>query len=96
MREVTFKATPGGGISIQSPRWRTGGHGDLVSALVLSVWDAKRQAIPEVPERFPAEGSPEFYRLQVEQRRKRKEQRFEREREERFALYGDDADWWLD
>lgn len=39
LREVISRPTPGGGLSISSPRWRTGGHGDLVSALVLALHD---------------------------------------------------------
>lgn len=49
LREVTARPTAGGGISIVSPRWRTGGHGDLVSAMVLAVWDAARGLPVEVP-----------------------------------------------
>jgi phage terminase large subunit-like protein len=51
LREVTARPTAGGGISIVSPRWRTGGHGDLVAALVLAVWDAGR-GIVEAPKFF--------------------------------------------
>lgn len=40
--EVTATPTSGGGISIQSPRWKTGGHGDIVSAAVLAIWRAHR------------------------------------------------------
>lgn len=38
--EVRSRATSGGAVSITSPRWQTGGHGDLVSALVLAIWQA--------------------------------------------------------
>jgi hypothetical protein len=38
LREVVSRPTPGGGLSISSPRWRNGGgHGDLVSALVIAL-----------------------------------------------------------
>lgn len=50
LHELVSKPTPGGGISITSPRWRTGGHGDLVSALVLAVWDAARKGAPDRPQ----------------------------------------------
>jgi hypothetical protein len=53
LREVTARPTAGGGISIVSPRWRTGGHGDLVSALVLAAWDASRGLV-EAPPVFAA------------------------------------------
>lgn len=39
LREVISKPTPGGGMSISSPR-KNGGHGDLVSALVAAVHQA--------------------------------------------------------
>jgi hypothetical protein len=38
--EVRSRRTAGGAISLSSPRWRSGGHGDLVSALVLAIWQA--------------------------------------------------------
>ena len=41
LREVIARPTPGGGLSISSPRWRTGGHGDLASALVLALHSAR-------------------------------------------------------
>ena len=40
LKAVVAKPLPGGGMSIQSPRLAKGGHGDLVSALVLAVWKA--------------------------------------------------------
>jgi hypothetical protein len=40
LREVTSRALAGGGVSIESPLWRTGEHGDLVSALTLAIWRA--------------------------------------------------------
>lgn len=39
LRSVVSKPTPGGNISVSSPR-KGGQHGDLVSALVLAVWAA--------------------------------------------------------
>nr|HMR07997.1 hypothetical protein [Polyangiaceae bacterium] len=43
LREVVTRPTPGGGFSITSPR-RRGAHGDLVSALVHSLWRAEAAA----------------------------------------------------
>ncbi|HEY1958610.1 MAG TPA: hypothetical protein VGH28_23490 [Polyangiaceae bacterium] len=37
LKAVTSKPTSGGGLSISSPRRASGGHGDLVSALVLAM-----------------------------------------------------------
>ena len=42
LREVTSRALSGGGISLDSPTWRTGEHGDLASAFFLAVWRAYR------------------------------------------------------
>jgi hypothetical protein len=44
LRAVVAKPRPGGGITISSPRTADGAHGDLVSALVLAVWQAARHA----------------------------------------------------
>lgn len=38
IREVEYRPTSGGGISLSSPRKRSGGHGDLVSAMVLALY----------------------------------------------------------
>ena len=38
LKEIIAKPTAGGGMSIQSPRWKSGGHGDIVSALVLALY----------------------------------------------------------
>lgn len=47
LKDVMVRATPGGGVQILSPR-RAGGHGDIVSAWVLAVWQADRlTAAPE-------------------------------------------------
>jgi hypothetical protein len=49
MREVHGKPTSGGGMSIVHPRWATGGHGDLVAALVLALWQVSGEQVPEPP-----------------------------------------------
>lgn len=50
--DVVSKPTPGGGLTITSPRRATGGHGDLVSALVLACWRAK-EALGDDPDDAP-------------------------------------------
>jgi len=45
LRAVVARPTPGGGLSITSPRTQAG-HGDLVSALVLAVWQAEHVPPP--------------------------------------------------
>lgn len=42
LRDVVAKPAPGGGLSISSPQKASGEHGDLVSALVAAIWQAKR------------------------------------------------------
>lgn len=57
MREVHGKPTAGGGMSIVHPRWAKGGHGDLVAALVLAVWQVAGETVPKPK---PAEGTAEW------------------------------------
>jgi hypothetical protein len=44
LRQVVSKPLPGGGLSISSPQWRTGEHGDVASAFVLAIWHAAKHA----------------------------------------------------
>jgi hypothetical protein len=44
LREIVSQPTAGGALSISSPRYKSGGHGDLVSALVLAIWQLARGA----------------------------------------------------
>jgi hypothetical protein len=55
LREVVSRPTVGGAVTISSPRWRGGGHGDLVSALVLALHDASRRLVPEKPNALSSE-----------------------------------------
>lgn len=56
MREVHGRPTAGGGLSIVHPQWAKGGHGDLVAALVLALWQLP---VDEVAKPKPAAGSAE-------------------------------------
>jgi hypothetical protein len=56
MREVQGRPTAGGGMSIMHPRWAKGGHGDLVAALVLALWQLYGD---EVKAPAPKPGTPE-------------------------------------
>jgi hypothetical protein len=61
LKEVVSTPTPGGGLSISSPRWRSGGHGDLVSALVLAIFVAARNYFdPQPIEQRPAKGTAAY------------------------------------
>lgn len=46
MREVEATPIPGGGISIRLPRWRTGGHCDILSAAVLVGYQLGGETVP--------------------------------------------------
>lgn len=72
LKDITVRPTAAGGLSIQAPRWPGGGHGDIVSALVLAVWQSQRNYSP-VEVSAPT-GMDELEQLEVE--------KFEREREE--------------
>lgn len=45
-KEVTSKPTPGGGLAIRSPQKAGGGHGDLLSAVVLALWQPQGFEVP--------------------------------------------------
>ncbi len=68
MREVQGKPTSGGGMSIVHPRWSQGGHGDLVSALVLALWQVSGDAVADTP---PEAGTREWEEAARASRRKR-------------------------
>lgn len=59
MRAITARGTAGGKLSIQSPRKKTQGHGDLVSAWVLGVHKLAWQLVQNET-RGPEPGSPEY------------------------------------
>ncbi len=48
LKSIVAKPLPGGGLQITAPRKASGGHGDLVSALVLACWVQRqtRRAMP--------------------------------------------------
>jgi hypothetical protein len=50
LRETTYRALAGGSVTIDHPLWRTGEHGDLVSALVLALWRCYRLGAPDAPD----------------------------------------------
>lgn len=79
MREVHGKPTSGGGMSIIHPRWATGGHGDLVAALVLALWQIAGDEVPKLP---PEEGTAEA----IEIARKARWEHFQKENERSRTL----------
>lgn len=67
LRGVVSKPTPGGGVSISSPRKPGGGHGDLVSAWVLAVHALATARVEPAAKRKPAYGTPEYEQYLWEQ-----------------------------
>lgn len=65
MREVQGRPLPGGGMSIVHPRWRTGGHGDLVAALVLALYQVSGDTVAAP---LPALGTKEWEERAAEKR----------------------------
>lgn len=49
LREVEARLLAGGGISLSSPTWTDGAHGDIVAALVLAVWQDHGATVTEAP-----------------------------------------------
>lgn len=82
LKSVIGKALPGGGLRIVQPRLAKGGHGDLVSALVLALHQAGGV---EVPEKEHAPGSPEWSLQQMNDMLRRDSERHDRKQS---------AEWW--
>jgi hypothetical protein len=74
MREVHGKPTSGGGMSIIHPRWATGGHGDLVAALVLALWQLWGDVVPEKEELPVGMSAAEYERKKERHKRMLDEQ----------------------
>lgn len=68
MREVHGTPTAGGGMSIHHPRWAKGGHGDLVAALVLALWQVSGEQVQPVKPDF---GTREWEQAARERRRQK-------------------------
>lgn len=71
MREVQGRPTSGGGMSIVHPRWSQGGHGDLVAALVLALWQVSGDSVASP---VPVEGTKEYEAALIERRHRKWEE----------------------
>jgi hypothetical protein len=91
LRETYSRPLSGGGLAIDNPRWKSGGHGDLISALVLAVYQASRLGKPVPPKQGPAPGSLEWH---AEREAERKQRIIERQRERQWQDQESD-DWIL-
>lgn len=69
LKDVIGRRLSGGRVQIIQPRWRTGGHGDLVSAWVLALHQASG-SIVQAP--APEPGNHEAMRQQAEAIRERR------------------------
>lgn len=65
IREVEYRPTSGGGISLSSPRKRSGGHGDLVSAMVLALYQYGGGGF-EIADPGPRRGSRAWHQREEE------------------------------
>jgi hypothetical protein len=88
MRETTSKPNPGGSVTIDNPRWKSGGHGDIVSALMNALWLASRADLPVEPVRDQL--YPDRDR---EERVRRRAERMEAEADEDNFGMGDPYQW---
>lgn len=77
MREVQGKPTSGGGMSIVHPRWSQGGHGDLVAALVLALWQLSGDQVQAAAPDF---GTKEWEQERVEARHRKWDEEQEKAR----------------
>lgn len=78
MKEVMSKPTAAGGLTIWSPKKPGGGHGDLVSAIVLALWQKTGRDIHSPP---PPIGSD----LAIEAEEKRMERQIREQMQQRRA-----------
>lgn len=85
LKEVQGKPLPGGKMQIILPRWAKGGHGDLVSAFVLGLWQL---ATDTVKKDGPEEGTPEHEAMLQDQRRQAMVAAREREKTDWRARMG--------
>ena len=84
LREVVSKSLAGGGLSIDSPVWKTGEHGDIADAFVFAVWRAHRIGWVE-KDVEPEYGTPEYWKREQEAMFEKKLAKIERQQS---------AYWW--
>jgi hypothetical protein len=90
LKETSSRALSGGGLSIDNPLWRTGEHGDLVSAFVLTIWRAFKMSGGDSLDVEAAPGSvygaDELEILQMNMARGEKDSRSAASRNPRFRV----------
>jgi hypothetical protein len=93
MQEITSRPTPGGGVSIVSPRKSGGGHGDLVSGLVLAIWQREGQHIEAHKPKF---GTAEYWSWVRSAEYQDEQERATVERESAMVRREGEREWWQD
>jgi phage terminase large subunit-like protein len=91
LKLVTSQPTAGGAISIKQPRQSGGGHGDLVSALVLACYQRGGSEIAGVTEKF---GTPSYWKKYNSPEAINAREELQIEKEEREAQEAEDKPWW--
>jgi hypothetical protein len=76
LRETMSRRGSGGAVTIILPKWKTGEHGDLVSAFVLSIYQAVGDVAKSPP---PKQGTKEHDEAQAQALRERRRREVERQ-----------------
>jgi hypothetical protein len=91
LKQVISQPTAGGGLSIRQPRQTGGGHGDLVSAFVLAVWQRQGHEVKGAGLPFGSVAYWKEYNSKAAQDA-REELQIQREAEELTRT--DERAWW--
>lgn len=91
LKLVTSQPTAGGGISIKQPRQSGGGHGDLVSALVLAVYQRGGTDVIGPKVRY---GTPEWYRQYNSPEAIEAREELQIQKEEEEYARSEEQNWW--
>lgn len=91
LKQVVSQPTAGGGISIKQPRAAGGGHGDVCSAFILSVFQRHGYVVDSA--RIPF-GTPEYWKHYNSVDAINERERLQVEKEEQSLLEDDDEPWW--
>lgn len=86
LRETVSRAGSGGNITISLPKWKTGEHGDLVSAFVLMAFQTSGITVANNDK--PKYGTPEWFRQEDERQVQKDLDNRDRDRREEELLYG--------
>lgn len=92
LKAVMWRPQPGGGVSIVSPRSKTGGHGDIVSAWVLAMWQCSL-GIPESSTVPAKPGTNAYEEYREEQRMQKLAEEYVRETSDEADYYAQDNGW---